>query len=216
MAAMSPTTEEAIPVQKATAALPLRRRGAAFVALPLIAVAAVYYAYHNRSVVPPESLSVRHSATITQGSPGTGDSEVGGNKEPRAETIATNAADTKAELPGALGTDDGPAQIGPATAESKPDNAPAGESSPEEKPQPTSSPPAGASTKTARYAPPLKARDRVGSVPATKSGPGVSTAPLALRPLRPGAAASLQPPAACSDAVAALGLCKRNNPDEGK
>ena len=216
IAAMSPATEEAIPAQEATAPFSLRRRGAAFVALPLIAAAAVYYAYHNRGVVAPESSSVRHSAAITQGSPGTGVSEVGGIKETREETIATSPADTKAKLPSQLSTDDGPAQIEPATAESKPDNAPATQSSPEEQRQPTSSPPAAESTKNARSGPLPKPRDRVGSVPATKSGPGASTAPLPLRPPPPGAAAISQPPAACSDAVAALGLCKRNNPDEGK
>jgi len=216
IAAMSPATEEAIPAQQAAAVFSLRRRGAVLVALPLIAVAAVYYAYHNRGVVPPESSSVHHSAAMTQGTPGTGVSEVAGNKEARAETIATNAAEEKTQLPSALSADDGPAQIEPAPAESKPDNAPASESSLEQLRQPASSPPTAASTKTARYAPPPIPRDRVGPVQATRSGPGVSTAPLALRPSPPGAAASLQAPAACSDAVAALGLCKRNNPDEGK
>jgi len=208
-----------IPAPETRAALPLRRRSAAFIALPLIAVAAaVYYAYHNRDVVPPESASVRYSAAISKPSPGIGASEVGGNKEPEArpETMATNAADTKTELPSVPSAQDGAAQAEPATAESKLDNVPASESSPEEQPQPTVSPPAAAITKSARDGPRPIPKDRVGSVPAPKSSPGVLIAPPTPRPPPQGVAASFQPPTACSEAVAALGLCKRNNPDEGK
>jgi Double zinc ribbon len=208
-----------MPAPEARAALPLQRRGAAFIALPLIAVAAaVYYAYHNRDVVPPESSSVRHSTAITQGSPGMSASEVRGSKEPqaRSETMATNSADTKTELPSVLSTEDGPAQAEPATAESKPDNAPASESSPEEQPQPTVSRQAAALTKSTRDGPRPRPKDRDGSVPASKSATGVLSAPPTPRLPTPGVATSFQPPTACSEAVAALGLCKRNNPDEGK
>jgi hypothetical protein len=216
IAAMSPVIDEAIPAPEAKPALPLRRSSAAFVALPLIAVAAVvYYAYHNRDVAPPDSTSMRHSAAITERSTVMGTSEVGDRKalEARPETMATNSADAKTELPSALNEEE-PAQIEPAPAESKPDNASASENPPEEHPPPAESPPAAAPTRSARDGPRPKPRDRGGSVPASKSGPGVSIAPPTLRPPSPGA--GFQPPAACSDAVAALGLCKRNNPDEGK
>jgi hypothetical protein len=217
IAAMSPATD-AMPGPEAKPALPLRRRSASFLVLPLIAIAAAaYYAYHNRDVVPPES-SVRHPRAISEASPAMGASQVGGNKEleARPETMATNSADTKTELPSVLGTKDGPPQADPATAESKPDNVPTSESPPQEQPQPTVSPPAAAITKSARDGPRPRPKDRDGSVPASKSGPGVLIAPPTLRPPPQGVAAGFQPPTACSDAVAALGLCKRNNTDEGK
>ena len=192
-------------------------------ALPLVAVAAaVYYASHVADVVVPDVPSSRPAA-MPQASSGIGAAEVDGSKAPEArpESMATNSADAMTELPDGVSTGNDPVQDEPtpaatAAAEPKPDSPAAVESSPQEPAAPAASPPASAMTKSGQDGQRSSPRDRNGPAPAPKSRAEALIATPTLVPPRQGVTPAFQPPAACSEAVAALGLCKRNNPDEGK
>lgn len=182
--------------------------------------AAAYYAYLDDTVTPPASSTMTDASGDSEASRLASAPDVVRDEEPGAgsETGSANAADVSAALPGGTSSADDP---GPSarTIAAPESGTVADETSPETQSQETASPQAADAPATiTREERPrrLDERDarRDRSVPASPPGAGMAREPPTSPAPAPGT--TFEPPAACTDGMVALGLCKRNGLDEGK
>ena len=166
-------------------------RNAAVVALIVIGlVTAASFAYHTRDAAPPVSSTLPISAAIPEAPPAADVLETNHEADPASKTISATAGDSNVESP----------------------------NEPVEGPSPMTAPPpaeSAAAAKVAPEVPPQRPKDREATA-RPKSATTPPAVPPLLRPPTQDSTASLRPITSCSDAVAALGLCNRNNREEGK
>jgi len=209
---MSPPSDNLGPEAETKTASRASRRNAAFLVLPLLAVAAVYYGYH-RYLQPAESLG--DSVTIPSALPGTSEARGSPQLDTRSEAVIPKSAESTGEMPDAVNTEDGTAPAEPAHAETTLDNAPAPEELMKAQSRPIESRPAATSTKSGKDATLKRSpKGRDGRIPTSNSTQAALSAAQARQPTQ--GAPERGRAAACSDGVAALGLCSRSNSDERK
>lgn len=213
-------TDELEPIDpSARSTWPKRGLSPAFMVLSVCAFAAVaYYAYQRSETTPPSSATPVDAAIIPESPSETGTPE-GRRDEPEqrpdnrppivagipSSDDATRSVDDEPALPTTdAGLNDGSQQSPSQAAQTIPPS------------REGDVPPAPSQRIDGRQGYKTRGVKREDSIAASKSGSSTLIAPWAARPSAQRVDTSFQPPAACTDAVAALGLCNRNNPDEGR
>jgi hypothetical protein len=211
----SSLAEEARARRNVKAALPATP---VFLALVVLALAgAAYYAYVTVGTAPPASSTPPNASADAEPSRVASVPEVVHNDEPgpRPEVGTTNGASGSAVLPSGTSSGDPPAPPAPAVATPEREPAVDEPSSEGQRPE-TRSPQAEAAPATSgddRRQRPM-GRDDVGrSGLVSASPPRTTTSPPVSRPSA--SSGRFEPPATCTDAIAAVGLCDRNPPDKG-
>lgn len=181
--------------------------------------AAAYYAYFDDTVTPPASSTMNGASGDSEASRLASAPDAVRDEEPGAgsETGSAKAADATAVSAGGTSSADDPGPSERTVA------VPQGGSAPDERSPGTQLPETAApqaadvpATITREERPRrLDERDarRDGSVPASPRGAVMPSTPPTSRGAAPGTA--FEPPAACTDGMVALGLCKRNGLVEG-
>jgi len=185
----APVAEPVAAAKPAQPPIGASKRNAAVVALILIGLAAAAsFTYYNRGAVVPMSSALPVSAAIPEVQNAPDAPNTSQQAEAEAKSGSANATDTNGESSNDLADMPAPTPVSPEPA---------------------------AAVKNAADDPPQRPKERQAST-RPKSAATVPTVPAELRPPPQDSAASLQPAASCTDAVAALGLCNRNNREEGK
>jgi hypothetical protein len=218
----SPSSGDRAAPTEAKAASPRQRRSAALAALPLIVLAgATYYVYRSGDVKPSGSSSHPESPAISSGSGAMGAANVhpSDEREDGAERRPTNSADALAAPPGIPSPADDPAHPIPVDPEPNlgtvPDQKSLERQRPDE-PRQAAEGTAKSADDGARRRPQERDARRDRSVSTAKPDSGVLIPRPTQRAPNQDVSARFQPPLACTDAVAALGLCNRNKLEEGK
>ena len=199
---------------------PQRRLSPAVMVFSLCALGAVsYYAYQRGETTPTMSATPADSVTTPEISAKTSGSEAPRDEpEQRPANGSTIVAEIPARAPDlASPAEDEPA---PTTTEAGSNDAtqqPQLQAAPEEAPTPQATTSTAPSRRTDRHQP-QKERNvkRDNSLASSKPSSDALIAPWAARPSTQRVETNLRPPAACTDAGAALALCSRSNPDQGK
>jgi len=191
----------------------------AFVALVVVALgAAAYYAYLTDGIARPESSTLPKASADAEPSRVASVPQVVHNDEagPGSEVETTDGVGGSAVVPSGTGSGDRPAPPS-SSAIATPEQAPVlDETSSEGQRAETRSPQAEPAPATSGDDPRQRRRDgedagRSGLV--SSSPPRATMSPPVSRASAP--PARFEPPARCTDAIAALGLCDRNPLDKG-
>jgi len=223
-----------------------RRLSPVLLVLPLLALALVAYFVYQQSEAPPltpatpvESAAVPENSAKTAESEGQRDAP-----EQQSDDGASMVAETPARAPEprsqaeeevtpptkAIELNETSQQSQSQAAMKEVPSPQAAPTAPSPQTAPTArSPqaaPTGASPKAAPTTPPPRTAERPRQKPrsvkrdsaaaSSQSGSDARIAPWAAPASSQGAETNVRPPAACTDAIAALGLCSRSNPDQGK
>ena len=198
---------------------PRRRLSPAFLVLPVCAFAAVaYYTYQRSETASPTSATPIDAAIIPENSAEMGAPE-GRHDEPK------QSPDNRSPIVAAIPSRDGATS----TADDEPalPTTDAGlNDGPRQSPSPAAQtvlpllerdvPPAPSLRIDGRQGHKTRSVKREDSMTTSKSNSTALSAPLIVRPTAQRVETSYRPPAVCTDAVTALGLCSRNKPDQSR